>query len=125
MRAKDRLLCLKAYESLLLAKYFVGLSSLDNVCALSSQVLSSALVDSEQETSTNKKWKVVRRPLLDMELRRYAQSPVVPQALILHGPRGVGKRTTVEGLSSLLSVLMFFACLSKASYNLQFILQSY
>lgn len=103
----------------------MGLSSLDNFCALSPQVLSSALVDSQQETSASKKWKVVRRPLLDMELRRYAQSPVVPQALILHGPRGVGKRTTVEGLSSLLSVLMFFACLSKTSYDLQFDFKSF
>nr|XP_024361784.1 uncharacterized protein LOC112275554 isoform X2 [Physcomitrium patens] len=33
-----------------------------------------------------------------MELRRYAQNAVVPQPFILHGPRGVGKRTLVEGL---------------------------
>lgn len=59
----------------------------------------STLVEHQPEGLASSKWQVVRRPVLDMELRRYAQSPVVPQALLLHGPRGVGKRTTVHGSS--------------------------
>jgi len=55
------------------------------------------LVEHQKDALSDNKWKIVRRPLLDMELRRYAESPVVPQPLILHGPRGVGKRTTIEG----------------------------
>ena len=56
------------------------------------------LVEFKQDALSDSKWKVVRRPLLDLELRRYAQMPVVPQPLILHGPRGVGKRTAIEGM---------------------------
>lgn len=56
------------------------------------------VVEYKQDVLSGSKWKVVRRPLLDIELRRYAELPVVPQPLILHGPRGVGKRTTIEGM---------------------------
>lgn len=55
------------------------------------------VVEYRHDALSDSKWNVVRRPLLDIELRRYAQLPVVPQPLILHGPRGVGKRTTIEG----------------------------
>ncbi|KAL2652515.1 hypothetical protein R1flu_020643 [Riccia fluitans] len=43
-------------------------------------------------------WPVVRRPILETLLKNYARHLTVVQPLILHGPRGVGKRTLVEEL---------------------------
>lgn len=41
----------------------------------------------------NKSWKIIPRPLLETILNNHAQHHRVPQPLILHGPRGVGKTT--------------------------------
>jgi flagellar biosynthesis GTPase FlhF len=68
------------------------------MCSFSTGFLqSSRQTDCEPVVPVMKKWRIVRRTILDMELHKYARTAVVPQALILHGPRGVGKRTTVEG----------------------------
>ncbi|MED6122598.1 hypothetical protein PIB30_041222 [Stylosanthes scabra] len=40
-----------------------------------------------------KPWKIIPRPLLETILNNHAQHHRVPQPLILHGPRGVGKTT--------------------------------
>ncbi|KAI3968984.1 hypothetical protein MKX01_001461 [Papaver californicum] len=42
-----------------------------------------------------KPWKIIPRPLLESVLNNHAQHHKVPQPLILHGPRGVGKSTLV------------------------------
>ncbi|KAJ4717650.1 hypothetical protein OWV82_012500 [Melia azedarach] len=41
----------------------------------------------------NKSWKIIPRPLLETVLNNYVQHHRVPQPLIFHGPRGVGKTT--------------------------------
>lgn len=41
----------------------------------------------------NKSWKIIPRPLIETILNNHAQHHRVPQPLILHGPRGVGKTT--------------------------------
>ncbi|CAK7349040.1 unnamed protein product [Dovyalis caffra] len=41
----------------------------------------------------SKSWKIIPRPLLETILNNHAQHHRVPQPLILHGPRGVGKTT--------------------------------
>lgn len=41
----------------------------------------------------NKAWKIIPRPLLETVLNNHAQHHRVPQPLIVHGPRGVGKTT--------------------------------
>ncbi|XP_035816536.1 uncharacterized protein [Zea mays] len=38
-------------------------------------------------------WRVIPRPLLETVLHNYALHPRVPQPLLFHGPRGVGKST--------------------------------
>ncbi|CAL5075072.1 unnamed protein product [Urochloa decumbens] len=38
-------------------------------------------------------WRVIPRPLLETVLHNHAARPRVPQPLLLHGPRGVGKST--------------------------------
>ncbi|KAL6838978.1 hypothetical protein ACP4OV_031205 [Aristida adscensionis] len=38
-------------------------------------------------------WRVIPRPLLETVLHNHAVRPRVPQPLLLHGPRGVGKST--------------------------------
>ncbi|XP_021890157.1 LOW QUALITY PROTEIN: uncharacterized protein LOC110808852 [Carica papaya] len=43
----------------------------------------------------NKAWKIIPRPLLETVLNNHAQHHRVPQPLILHGPRGVGKTTLI------------------------------
>ncbi|MFQ6619487.1 hypothetical protein Gotur_001406 [Gossypium turneri] len=43
----------------------------------------------------NKAWKIIPRPLLETILNNHAQHHRVPQPLILHGPRGVGKTTLI------------------------------
>ncbi|XP_038703375.1 uncharacterized protein LOC119999727 isoform X1 [Tripterygium wilfordii] len=43
----------------------------------------------------NKPWKIIARPLLETVLNNHAQHHRVPQPLILHGPRGVGKTTLI------------------------------
>ncbi|KAM1373394.1 hypothetical protein ACFX2I_024101 [Malus domestica] len=43
----------------------------------------------------NKPWKIIPRPLLETVLNNHAQHHRVPQPLILHGPRGVGKTTLI------------------------------
>ncbi|GAB4825203.1 hypothetical protein Ancab_008078 [Ancistrocladus abbreviatus] len=43
----------------------------------------------------NKVWKIIPRPLLETVLNNHAQHHHVPQPLILHGPRGVGKTTLI------------------------------
>ncbi|KAL3684319.1 hypothetical protein R1sor_002341 [Riccia sorocarpa] len=43
-------------------------------------------------------WPVVKRPILETLLKNYAHHLTVVQPLILHGPRGVGKRTLTEEL---------------------------
>ncbi|GAV90755.1 hypothetical protein CFOL_v3_34159 [Cephalotus follicularis] len=40
-------------------------------------------------------WKIIPRPLLETILNNHAQHHRVPQPLILHGPRGVGKTTLI------------------------------
>ncbi|XP_057754481.1 uncharacterized protein LOC130973824 [Arachis stenosperma] len=40
-----------------------------------------------------KPWRIIPRPLLETILNNHAQHHRVPQPLILHGPRGVGKTT--------------------------------
>ncbi|KAJ0054204.1 hypothetical protein Pint_01958 [Pistacia integerrima] len=40
-----------------------------------------------------KAWKIIPKPLLETILNNHAQHHRVPQPLILHGPRGVGKTT--------------------------------
>lgn len=40
-----------------------------------------------------KGWKIISRPLLESVLNNHAQQHRVPQLLIVHGPRGVGKTT--------------------------------
>ncbi|RZC46209.1 hypothetical protein C5167_039160 [Papaver somniferum] len=42
-----------------------------------------------------KPWKIIPRPLLESVLNNHAQHHKVPQPLILHGPRGVGKSTLI------------------------------
>lgn len=42
-----------------------------------------------------KAWKIIPRPLLETVLNNHAQHHRVPQPLILHGPRGVGKTTLI------------------------------
>ncbi|KAJ0988159.1 hypothetical protein J5N97_006515 [Dioscorea zingiberensis] len=41
-------------------------------------------------------WRVIPRPLLETILNNHAHHPVVPQALLLHGPRGVGKTSLLR-----------------------------
>ncbi|XP_010252554.1 PREDICTED: uncharacterized protein LOC104594108 [Nelumbo nucifera] len=43
----------------------------------------------------NKAWKIIPRPLLETVLNNHAQHHRVPQPLILHGPRGVGKTSLI------------------------------
>ncbi|WZY92768.1 hypothetical protein YC2023_065097 [Brassica napus] len=43
----------------------------------------------------NKPWKIIPRPLLETVLNNHVQRHRVPQPLILHGPRGVGKTTLI------------------------------
>ncbi|KAF7833043.1 Embryo defective 1381 isoform 1 [Senna tora] len=43
----------------------------------------------------NKAWKILPRPLLETILNNHVQHHRVPQPLILHGPRGVGKTTLI------------------------------
>lgn len=43
----------------------------------------------------NKAWRIIPRPLLETVLNNHAQHHRVPQPLILHGPRGVGKTTLI------------------------------
>lgn len=43
-----------------------------------------------------KPWRIIPRPLLETILNNHAQHHRVPQPLILHGPRGVGKTTLVQ-----------------------------
>ncbi|XWS36745.1 hypothetical protein CRYUN_Cryun20dG0112100 [Craigia yunnanensis] len=43
----------------------------------------------------NKAWMIIPRPLLETILNNHAQHHRVPQPLILHGPRGVGKTTLI------------------------------
>ncbi|CAN1124259.1 Rab3 GTPase-activating protein catalytic subunit [Linum perenne] len=43
----------------------------------------------------HKPWKIIPRPLLETILNNHAQHHRVPQPLILHGPRGVGKTTLI------------------------------
>ncbi|XP_027062493.1 uncharacterized protein [Coffea arabica] len=40
-------------------------------------------------------WRIIPRPLLETILNNHAQHHRVPQPLILHGPRGVGKTTLI------------------------------
>ncbi|CAK9172838.1 unnamed protein product [Ilex paraguariensis] len=42
-----------------------------------------------------KAWKIIPRPLLETILNNHVQHHRVPQPLILHGPRGVGKTTLI------------------------------
>ncbi|KAG8390548.1 hypothetical protein BUALT_Bualt01G0094900 [Buddleja alternifolia] len=42
-----------------------------------------------------KAWRIIPRPLLETVLNNHAQHHRVPQPLILHGPRGVGKTTLI------------------------------
>ncbi|KAF7141081.1 hypothetical protein RHSIM_Rhsim06G0167400 [Rhododendron simsii] len=42
-----------------------------------------------------KTWRIIPRPLLETILNNHAQHHRVPQPLILHGPRGVGKTTLI------------------------------
>ncbi|KAL6126354.1 hypothetical protein ACLB2K_074405 [Fragaria x ananassa] len=43
----------------------------------------------------NKPWRIIPRPLLETVLNNHAHHHRVPQPLILHGPRGVGKTTLI------------------------------
>ena len=43
----------------------------------------------------NKAWRIIPRPPLETVLNNHAQHHRVPQPLILHGPRGVGKTTLI------------------------------
>ncbi|XP_074365551.1 uncharacterized protein LOC141706668 [Apium graveolens] len=43
----------------------------------------------------NKPWRIIPRPLLETILNNHANHHRVPQPLILHGPRGVGKTTLI------------------------------
>ncbi|KAL1818068.1 hypothetical protein ACET3Z_020642 [Daucus carota] len=43
----------------------------------------------------NKAWRIIPRPLLETILNNHANHHRVPQPLILHGPRGVGKTTLI------------------------------
>ncbi|KAJ8899136.1 hypothetical protein K2173_011133 [Erythroxylum novogranatense] len=43
----------------------------------------------------SKPWKIISRPLLETILNNHAHHHRVPQPLILHGPRGVGKTTLI------------------------------
>ncbi|KAJ7960333.1 Embryo defective protein [Quillaja saponaria] len=43
----------------------------------------------------NKAWRIIPRPLLETILNNHVQHHRVPQPLILHGPRGVGKTTLI------------------------------
>eukprot|EP00249_Psilotum_nudum_P015883 c25569_g2_i1 orf=416-2212(+) len=45
-----------------------------------------------------RRWKIVSRPLMETVLKNYALRVSVMQPLIIHGPRGVGKRTLIEGM---------------------------
>ncbi|KAL0452051.1 UNVERIFIED_CONTAM: hypothetical protein Slati_1183200 [Sesamum latifolium] len=42
-----------------------------------------------------KAWRIIPRPLLETVLNNHVQHHRVPQPLILHGPRGVGKTTLI------------------------------
>ncbi|BFI24425.1 hypothetical protein MPTK2_1g11420 [Marchantia polymorpha subsp. ruderalis] len=52
----------------------------------------------EADQAATAPWPIVRRSVLETLLKNYARYPIVVQPLILHGPRGVGKRTVVEEL---------------------------
>ncbi|GBG77950.1 hypothetical protein CBR_g25881 [Chara braunii] len=41
-------------------------------------------------------WKIVARPVIETILRRYGQQVTANRVMIVHGPRGVGKRTIAE-----------------------------
>ncbi|XP_039159969.1 uncharacterized protein LOC104424723 isoform X1 [Eucalyptus grandis] len=43
----------------------------------------------------HKAWRIIPRPLMETVLNNHAQHHRVPQPLILHGPRGVGKTTLI------------------------------
>ncbi|QCE05019.1 P-loop containing nucleoside triphosphate hydrolase [Vigna unguiculata] len=45
--------------------------------------------------AAKKAWRVFPRPLLETILNNHAQHHRVPQPLLLHGPRGVGKTTLI------------------------------
>ncbi|XP_057429536.1 uncharacterized protein LOC130722727 [Lotus japonicus] len=45
--------------------------------------------------ATKKAWRIIPRPLLETILNNHAQHHRVPQPLLLHGPRGVGKTTLI------------------------------
>ncbi|KAK8611648.1 hypothetical protein V6N13_131694 [Hibiscus sabdariffa] len=49
----------------------------------------------KKKQMVNKAWKIIPRPLLETVLNNHAQHHRVPQPLILHGPRGVGKTTLI------------------------------
>ncbi|KAL6573455.1 hypothetical protein OROHE_001914 [Orobanche hederae] len=44
---------------------------------------------------SGKAWRIIPRPLLETVLNNHVQHHRVPQPLILHGPRGVGKTTLI------------------------------
>ncbi|XP_039126132.1 uncharacterized protein LOC120262134 isoform X2 [Dioscorea cayenensis subsp. rotundata] len=46
--------------------------------------------------SAAKPWRIIPRPLLETILNNHAYHPVVPQPLLLHGPRGVGKTSLIR-----------------------------
>ncbi|KAF8016733.1 hypothetical protein BT93_H2069 [Corymbia citriodora subsp. variegata] len=43
----------------------------------------------------HKAWRIIPRPLMETVLNNHAQHHRVPQPLLLHGPRGVGKTTLI------------------------------
>lgn len=46
-----------------------------------------------EDNKMGKGWKIIPRPLLESVLNNHVQHHRVPQLLIVHGPRGVGKTT--------------------------------
>ncbi|RDX66254.1 hypothetical protein CR513_54998, partial [Mucuna pruriens] len=46
-------------------------------------------------TAAKKAWRIIPRPLLETILNNHAHHHRVPQPLLLHGPRGVGKTTLI------------------------------
>lgn len=55
----------------------------------------------------NKAWRIIPRPLLETVLNNHVQHHRVPQPLILHGPRGVGKTTLIVDRKLLFRLLSF------------------
>lgn len=58
----------------------------------------------KKKPMVNKAWKIIPRPLLETILNNHAQHHRVPQPLILHGPRGVGKTTLILDRTAALSL---------------------